>query len=154
MECRRTRVRLPPPPPTPSSSKYVSEMGRIITSAEVHNIAEPRHGRRIDFLVDTGASHVVLPIAWKDQFGEFEVEEDIETELANQGVARATLCGPARIQIEGFRVVHGDVVFMHMEAKEPLLGHIPLAQSGVVVDVIGHRLAAVRYFDMKTALAA
>ena len=38
-------------------------MGRVVTSAEVHNLAEPRKGRRIDFLVDTGASHVVLPAA-------------------------------------------------------------------------------------------
>ena len=134
-------------------------MGRIITSAEVHNVAEPRHGRRIDFLVDTGASHLVLPTAWKDQFGEFEVEEDIETELANQGVAPATLCGPARIRIEGFRIVHGDIVFMHMEEEErgryePLLGYIPLEQSGVAVDMIGHRLVPVRYFDMKAARPA
>ena len=134
-------------------------MRRISAPADVHNVAEPRHGRRIDFLVDTGTSHIVLPSAWKDQFGAFEVEEDIETELANQGVAPATLCGPARIRIEGFRIVHGDIVFMHMDEADagryqPLLGYIPLAQSGVAVDMLGHRLVPVQYFDMKAVQPA
>ena len=129
MECRRTRVRLPPPPPIPVARQVreweeSSPRPRYATSPDLVG------GRRIDFIVDTSVSCLVLPLTWKGQFGEFEVEEAIETKLAGQGVAQATLCGPARIRIEGFRVVHGDVVFMHMEAKEPLLGHIPLAQSG------------------------
>lgn len=128
-------------------------MGRITVTADIHNVADPAKGRKVDFLVDTGASHVVLPRAWKDEFGDFEVEEEIDAELANQSVANGIICGPARMQIEGFRVVHGDVVFMEMEPEsgryEPLLGYIPLEQSSAVVDMIGHRLVPVRYLDMK-----
>ena len=129
-------------------------MGRIVTSAEVHNIAEPRKGRRIDFLVDTGASHVV-PAAWKEQFGDFELERETEAELAGQGVTTGTICGPARIRIEGFRAVHGDIVFLEMESEsgkyEPLLGYLPLQQCGAAVDMLGHRLVPVRHLDMKAA---
>ena len=128
-------------------------MGRITVTADVRNIADPAKGRKIDFLVDTGASHVVLPRAWKDQFGDVEVEDEIEAEPANQAFAAGTICGPVRIQIEGFRVVHGDVVFMDMEPEagryEPLLGYIPLEQSSAAVDMIGHRLVPVPYLDMK-----
>ncbi len=123
--------------------------------ADVHNAVEPRKGRKVDLLVDTGASHVVLPSAWKEQFGEFEVEEEIRTALANQEEARAIVCGPARIRIEGFRAVHGEVAFLDMGTRagryEPLLGCIPLAQCGAAVDVIGHRLVPVGYLDMKAA---
>ena len=93
-------------------------MGRIVATAEVQNIKGTLAPRKIDFLVDTGASHVVLPAAWKEDFGEFEVEEPIEAELATQAVATGVICGPARIQIEGFRVVHGDVIFMEMEPTQ------------------------------------
>ena len=128
-------------------------MGRIVTSADVHNLAEPRKGRRIDFLVDTGESHVVLPAAWKEQFGDFELEQETEAQLANQGVTTGTICGPARIHIEGFRAVHGDIVFLEMESEsgkyEPLLGYLPLQQCGAAVDMLGHRLVPVRYLDMK-----
>ena len=46
-------------------------MRRIIAPADIHNIAEPTKGCKIDLLVDTGASHIVLPHAWKDRFGDF-----------------------------------------------------------------------------------
>ena len=128
-------------------------MRRIIAPADIHNIADPTKGCKIDLLVDTGASHIVLPHAWKDRFGDFEVEDEIEAELANQAITKGLICGPARIQIEGFRIVHGDVIFMAMEPEagwyEPLLGYIPLEQSSAAVDMIGHRLVPVRYLDMK-----
>ena len=92
-------------------------MGRIIAPADIHNIADPTKGCKVDLLVDIGASHIVLPHAWKDRFGDFEVEDEIEAELANQTVAKGLICGPARIQIEGFRIVHGDVIFMAMEPE-------------------------------------
>lgn len=128
-------------------------MGRIVVAAEVHNVADPASGRKIDFLVDTGASHLVLPLARKEQFGAFEVEEEVEVELATQAVSVGVVCGPARIRIEGFRVVHGEVMFIEMKpeagACEPLLGYIPLEQSSAAVDPVGHRLVPIRYLDLK-----
>ena len=68
-------------------------MGRLIAPADIHNIADPTKGCKIDLLVDTGASHIVLPHAWKDRFGDFEVEDEIEAELANQAVTKGLICG-------------------------------------------------------------
>ncbi len=133
-------------------------MGRIIATADIHSINGAARGRKVDLLVDTRASHVVLPCGWKADFGDFKVEEDIEAALANEAVARGVVCGPVRIQIEGFRIVHGDVVFVDMEPEEgsyqSLLGYIPLEQSSAAVDMLGHRLVPVRYLDMKAWRAA
>ncbi len=69
-----------------------------------------------------------------------------------------TVCGPALIRVEGFRAVHGEVLFVDMEPEEgeyePLLGYIPLEQCGAAVDLIGHRLLPARYIDAKAARRA
>lgn len=128
-------------------------MGRIVAAMEIQNVAQPDCARRIDALVDTGASHITLPSAWRDRFGTFAVEEEVDFETATQEVAAGIVCGPARIQVEGFRVIHGEVLFVDMVPVdgeyEPLLGYIALEQCGAAVDLIGHRLLPVRAMDLK-----
>ena len=46
-------------------------MGRIVATVDVQNVAEPRLLKKIDTRVDTGASCVTLPSAWKERFGAF-----------------------------------------------------------------------------------
>ncbi len=84
-------------------------MGRIMTSVSVENLANPDQRIRCDALVDTGASHVVLPSAWRDRLGELEELDTVELELANQQAIEGVICGPVRIQIEGFRPVYNAV---------------------------------------------
>ena len=76
-----------------------------------------------------------------------------ELELATQQTATGEVCGPVKIQIEGFRAVFGEVLFVEMHPEngsyEPLLGYIPLEQSQAAVDVLGQRLIAARRFDLK-----
>ena len=129
-------------------------MGRIVTSVIVENV--PATGAvRIDALVDTGAGYFTLPMAWKERFGAFALEEEVALQTATQQVVSGTVCGPALVRIEGFRPIHGEVLFVEMEPEEgeyePLLGYIPLEQCGAAVDLIGHRLLPVRYIDAKTA---
>ena len=129
-------------------------MGRIVTSVIVENV--PATGAvRIDALVDTGAGYLTLPMAWKERFGAFALEEEVALQTATQQVVSGTVCGPALVRIEGFRPIHGEVLFVEMEPEEgeyePLLGYIPLEQCGAAVDLIGHRLLPVRYIDAKTA---
>lgn len=128
-------------------------MGRIVVSVDIRNVASPERSRQIDALVDTGASHVTLPSAWRDRFGTFDVEEEVDFETATQEIAAGLVCGPARIQVEGFRVIHSEVLFVEMVSAEseyePLLGTIPLEQCGAAVDLIGHRLLPVRHMDLK-----
>ena len=108
---------------------------------------------KLDALVDTGASYLTLPRAWKEQFGSFEAEEVIELQTATQESIKGTVCGPVRVQVEGFRAIYNEVLFIDMEPQdgefEPLLGYIALEQCGAAVDLVGHRLLPVRYMDAK-----
>ena len=113
--------------------------------------------KKLDALVDAGASYLTLPRAWKEQFGSFEAEEVIELQTATQEAIRGTVCGPVRVQVEGFRAIYNEVLFIDMEPEdgeyEPLLGYIALEQCGAAVDLVGHRLLPVRYMDAKTVAA-
>jgi predicted aspartyl protease len=128
-------------------------MGRIITSVKIENIAEPSQNVHCDALVDTGASFMVLPHAWKERLGQLENIETIELELANQETTSGEICGPVRIQIEGFRPIFNEVLFVEMKPKdgmfEPLVGYIVLEQSQAAVDMLGHRLIHVKRMDLK-----
>lgn len=131
----------------------ISSMGRIIASVTVANIMDATKGIRCDALVDTGASHMVLPSAWKDRLGELELIETVELETATQDKVQGEICGPVKIQIEGFRHTYTEVMFVEMHpddgAYEPLIGYIVLEQSQVAVDMLGHRLMRAKRMDLK-----
>ena len=128
-------------------------VGRIIASVFIESFSEPEKGLRCDALVDTGASHMVLPSAWRERLGELEELGTLELESATQETVRGTVCGPVRLRIEGFRAVIAEVIFVKMESQdgeyEPLIGYIPLEQSQAAVDMLGHRLVKVKYLDLK-----
>jgi len=128
-------------------------MGRIIASVAITNLVEPQTMVRFDALVDTGASHMTLPNAWRDRFGDLEEIRVVELEIATQATAEGSVCGPVRLQIEGFPPIFTEVVFIEMEPEngelEPLIGYIPLEQSQAAVDMLGHRLIHVKRLDLK-----
>lgn len=128
-------------------------MGRIVAQITIINPLDKTKSIECSALVDTGASHVVLPRAWKGKLGKLETEDLVEFETATQSVEKGEVCGPVRIQIEGFRPIHSEVLFtdMHPEdgAYEPLLGYIALEQAQAAVDMLGHRLVHVKRFDLK-----
>lgn len=128
-------------------------MGRIITSVRIDNIADPAMSMRCDALVDTGAAFMVLPSAWKDRLGELDVIQTIDLETATQELVQGEICGPVRIQIEGFRPIYNEVLFLDMNPEdgiyEPLIGYIVLEQSQAAVDMLGHRLVPVKHMDLK-----
>ena len=74
-------------------------------------------------------------------------------QTATQETVIGTVCGPARITIEGFRSIFSEVPFVDMIPSEgeyeALLGSIALAQCGAAVDMLGHRLMPVEYMDAK-----
>nr|VFK09498.1 MAG: Aspartyl protease [Candidatus Kentron sp. LPFa]VFK16319.1 MAG: Aspartyl protease [Candidatus Kentron sp. LPFa]VFK31644.1 MAG: Aspartyl protease [Candidatus Kentron sp. LPFa]VFK66473.1 MAG: Aspartyl protease [Candidatus Kentron sp. UNK]VFK71679.1 MAG: Aspartyl protease [Candidatus Kentron sp. UNK] len=125
-------------------------MGRIVTSVTISN---GKQKLRIDALVDTGASHMVLPSAWRERLGELEEIDTVFLETATQKTESGTVCGPVKLQIEGFRPIFTEVIFIDMEPEhgeyEPLIGYIPLEQSQVAVDMLGHRLVHVKRLDLK-----
>lgn len=128
-------------------------MGRIIASVRIDNALAVENGLRCDALVDTGASLMVLPKAWKDRFGKFVSERNVELQTATQATVTGDLCGPVRIQLEGFAAIYNEVLFVDMQPAdgiyEPLIGYIVLEQSQAAVDRVGHRLLHVKTMDLK-----
>lgn len=128
-------------------------MGRIVASVTITNIADPSKSLRCDALVDTGASFMVLPSAWKDRLGDLEVIDEISLETATQETVEGEVRGPVRIQVEGFRPIFNEVLFVEMKPEdgiyEPLLGYIVLEQSQAGVDMLGHRLVPIKHMDLK-----
>src|SRR5262245_5205116 len=128
-------------------------MGRITSSVRIENIGDASKGIRCDALVDTGTSHMVLPSAWKDRLGELELIETIQLETATQDTVRGEIWGPVRIQVEGFRHIYNEVMFVDMNPEdgiyEPLIGYIVLEQSQAAIDMLGHRLLHVKKMDLK-----
>ncbi len=128
-------------------------MGRIVSSVTITNIADPSKNLRCDALVDAGASFLVLPNAWKDRLGDLEVIETISLETATQDTVEGEIRGPVRIQLEGFRPIFNEVLFVAMNPEdgiyEPLIGYIVLEQSQAGVDMLGHRLVPIKHMDLK-----
>lgn len=128
-------------------------MGRIVASVKIDTIADPSLGLRCDALVDTGASFLVLPSAWKERLGTLDTLQTIDLETATQDIVQGEVCGPVKIQIEGFRPIYNDVLFVEMHPEdgqyEPLIGYIVLEQCQAAVDVLGHRLIPVKHMDLK-----
>lgn len=128
-------------------------MERIIASVTIGNIAEKDKSLRCDALVETGASHMILPTAWKERLGKLESIQTIQMETATQELVTGELCGPVRIQIEGFRAIYSEVAFADMQPEngefEPLIGYLVLEQTPAAVDIVGHRLIPIKHFDLK-----
>ena len=128
-------------------------MGRIVTSVKIKNVKDQEKKIHIDALVNTGASYMILPSAWKDRLGDLDLLEVVELETATQATVKGEIYGPVQIQIEGFRPIYNEVVFVDMEPEngsyEPLIGYIVLEQSQAAVDMVGHRLIRVKRMDLK-----
>ena len=128
-------------------------VGRIVASVRIENVLDATKSVTCDALVDTGASHMVLPTAWKERLGQLESTRTVELETATQEILTGEVCGPVRIQIEGFPAVYNEVSFVDMNPQdgeyEPLIGYIVLEQSQAGVDMLGHRLVPIKYMDLK-----
>jgi predicted aspartyl protease len=128
-------------------------MGRITTPVVLRNTLDPRHELRVEALVDTGAGWLTLPMAWRERLGPLPVVRTEQLETADQRVIPGVVCGPVTIQIDGFRPIVTEVIFMDMEPRDErydaLLGYLVLEQSSAVVDMVAHCLVPVRYVDAK-----
>ena len=74
-------------------------------------------------------------------------------ETSTQGIVTGEVCGPERIQIDGFQAIYNEVSFVEMNPKdgeyELLIGYLVLQQSQARVDVPGHRLVTMKHVDLK-----
>ena len=128
-------------------------MGRIVAQVTVTNPIDKTKSRTFDALVDTGASMLTLPKQWKKDLGNLAETRIAKVEFADQNIKEVEIFGPVSIQVEGFQKFFNEVAFLEMNATdgtyEPLIGYIPLEQSGILVDMLGHRLKAAKYLDLK-----
>jgi predicted aspartyl protease len=128
-------------------------MGRIVTRVSVANTVEPVKSLVCDALVDTGATGLVLPRAWKDRLGALISLRTVEMETADQRPVQGEICGPVRIELEGFDPIFDEAIFIDMQPAngtfEPLVGYVVLEKSRAAVDMVGHRLVHVKHLDLK-----
>ena len=128
-------------------------MGRIVAPVLVSNAFDSAKSIHCDVLVDTGAAGLILPSAWKERLGPLTAVRTVEMETADQRVVHGEVCGPVTIHIEGFDPIFDEVVFIEMQPRnggyEPLLGYVILEKSRAAVDLVGHRLVAVKHVDLK-----
>jgi len=129
-------------------------VGRIVAQVEVSNPQDEGRSLTCSMFVDTGAAGLILPMTWKERLGKFTSSQAVKLILANNEIVEGEACGPAGIQIEGFRKIFNEVTFIEMEKTEdgeyePLLGYVILEQAQVAVDMLGHRLVPVKYADCK-----
>ena len=129
-------------------------MGRIVTQVKVSNFTDATKSIEIDALVDTGASYLTLPSAWKNRLGDLEKIEDVEVETGTGEIRKGEIYAAVRTKVANFREVVNEVLFIDMETEdddeyEPLLGYLVLEAIPVAVDMLGHRLVKVRALDLK-----
>ena len=129
-------------------------MGRIVTSVTVTSGKDPDKSFRCDALVDTGATFLVLPSAWKERLGDLNVMRTVDLETATLEVVSGEVCGPVLIQLEGFDAINSEVLFLEMTPTDgvydPLVGYLVLEQSLAAVDMVRHQLMHAKTADLKT----
>jgi len=119
-------------------------MGLIYSPITITNFLDPTKEVKCDALVDTGASYLTLPSAWKEKLGELELIDTFDIEIATQEKVKGELYGPVKVQLEGFRPVYTEVLFIDMQptngSYEPLVGYLLLEQVPIAIDMLSHRL--------------
>lgn len=89
----------------------------------------------------------------KDRLRNLEFSTEIEVKTATRETVTAEVCGPVRIQIEGFRPILNEVALAEMKPTdgdyEPLIGYIVLEKSLAGVGMLGHRLVRTKHRDLK-----
>lgn len=128
-------------------------MGRIVAQVKITNPLDKTKQLEFSALVNTGASYLTLPLVWRDKLGEMDDVRRVTAQVADQCSVEAQIAGPVRIQIENFPAAYTEILFLDMGEDagryEPLLGHLPLQQSQISIDMVNHCLFPVKYVDCK-----
>lgn len=131
-------------------------MGKILAPVTIQNMQDPTQSLRVNAFVDTAAAYLTLPTSWKSRLGNLRRFRTVRIQLADQSHGSAEIYGPVSLRIDGFEEISTEVLFLDMDPDhdgtyEALLGYIPLEQANASVDMVGHRLVALKYVDVKRA---
>ncbi len=121
-------------------------MGRLVQRVKIQSLLNKEESLEVDALVDTGASIMALPGKYKAIFKSTELY-DAESVTAG-GVVPVKIGAGFLVQVGDFRATSADIAFIE-GLDEPLIGYTLLEAIPVAVDMLGHRLVPVKYFDMK-----
>ncbi len=69
-------------------------MGRIIALVKIENLTDQDAKIRCDALVDTGASYMVLPSAWRDRLGELDRSPRFHSRLQHKKLLKVRSADP------------------------------------------------------------
>ncbi len=128
-------------------------MGKIFAQVTIVNPFEEDKKIECSALVDTGSSHLVLPSAWKNRFGQLKDVRKKNMEGVEQRIIETEIAGPLQIQVERCGVIYQDICFVNMEPEdgdyEPLIGYLVLEASQLAVDMISHSLVPGKRLGLK-----
>lgn len=96
--------------------------------------------------ISTGVANLVLPVEWRERLGNLHSLGHVTVDIGSQRGITGEICGPVLFRIEGFRRCFTEVLFVDMvpatidEEYEPLVGTVPIEQSGAIVDPVLNKL--------------
>src|SRR5436309_12733508 len=94
--------------------RWISRTGRILTHVTIVNALDPAREIGCEALVDTGAWGLMLPRAWKERLGAFQMTRTVDMVTADQRVVSGEVRGPVTMQIEGFERLSSEAPFVDM----------------------------------------
>ena len=133
-------------------------MGKIVVGVSLDNDRTPLAVPVMcDAMVDTGANHLTLPLAWRERFGAFPRSRKVVVHTASH-IVDGEVCGPMAVTVNGFEPIATEALFIPMPPEEdggyvPLLGHIPLESCGALVDMATRQLKPAKYVDAKSIVS-
>jgi hypothetical protein len=109
-------------------------MNNIIKPVTITHYRDLELEITVDALVDASMMYVTLPLSMKCRLGSLEKASDHSITLSDGTIHSAEVCGPLKIQIEGFNAFYSSVEFVDApEGYVPRIGHTALSQSLAVI---------------------
>lgn len=106
-----------------------------------------------DAIVDTSATWLTLPVAWRDKFPSLKPGREANFWRPEDKITVGEVCGPFDIRIEGFRPSFGEVMFAELEPINgkltPLVGSLQLESSQALLDRVNRKLYPLERYILK-----
>src|SRR2546428_12096179 len=93
---------------------WISRTGRILTHVTIVNALDPAREISCEALVDTGAWGLMLPRAWKERLGAFQITRTVGMITADPRAGSGEGCGPGTLQIQALEPGASEGNFVDM----------------------------------------
>jgi clan AA aspartic protease len=106
-------------------------MGKVIEKVKIKNLLDPKKSIKVEAVIETGATMVVLPREIVKKLGLKRIRK-VKVKYANNKTESKSIYGVVTIEIKG-RTGNFDVL-AEAEGSQPLIGQVPLEVLDLVVD--------------------